>query len=171
MEDVERDSGRLRQVMQTLAGRCLVDWTQDAPAAVLRKVAHRLPAQLVDGLTASIAIIPELLDEIGKHRRQYTAAVDEYKATTKSKLVPLTWARDLPADPDAARRVVSPRRLSTASPVAADALAVVGALQRAVELWQDTEQARYRRPYLRAFGEPQALPPCWLMQLRAAASR
>ena len=49
------------------------------------------------------------------------------------------------------------------------ALALTSAVAMAAELWQDTEQARYRRKYLRALGEPQPLPPRWLARLRAAA--
>ncbi|WP_373367482.1 DUF6218 family protein [Micromonospora purpureochromogenes] len=37
------------------------------------------------------------------------------------------------------------------------------------QLWQDTEQVRFRRRHLRSFGEPRQLPPRWLARLRAAA--
>jgi hypothetical protein len=46
-------------------------------------------------------------------------------------------------------------------------LSIAGAVERAVELWTDTEQIRYRRPYLRTLGEPQVLPPRWRARLTA----
>jgi hypothetical protein len=90
-------------------------------------------------------------------------------ATAISKIAPLKWAGKLPEDGDEIA-ALSPRHLSAASPVAGAALTVAVALSRAVELWQETEEARYRRPYLRSLGERQPLPPRWLARLRAAES-
>ncbi|GGQ83957.1 DUF6218 family protein [Couchioplanes azureus] len=170
LEAAEQDRTHLSAVMGTLLGRSLVGWTEDAPARALSTVAHLLSARLVDAFTASIAVIPDLLNEVSEHRTRYTAAVEAHRIATKSKLVPLAWACGLPADPDAAKSAVFLQPSFANSPVAAAALGVVGSLRRAVELWQDTEQVRYRRSYLRSLGEPQRLPPRWLAHLRATES-
>ncbi|UQU62664.1 DUF6218 family protein [Couchioplanes caeruleus] len=168
-EDLARDTTRFHAVMHMLAGRCLVGWTRQAPVDVLSKVAHLLPTKLVDEFAAGVASIADLLDEVCEHRERYGAALEAYRATAKSKLAPLAWAQDVPADREAAERLISFQPSCAASPVVASALSIVGSFRRAVELWQDTEQVRYRRSYLRSLGEPQPLPPRWLAHLRATA--
>jgi hypothetical protein len=170
LDELTRDSTRVDNVMGTLAGRCLVGWDKEAPLAVLRKVDHLLPARTVSRLSASTLAIPDLLDEVREFRHRYAVAVQNHQATTKSKLAPLPWAAELVDPAGDSAHVLAPRLPAAASPVAADALAVVGALQAAIELWRDTEQTRYRRTYLRSFGRVQPLLPRWLEQLRAAAS-
>ncbi|WP_305784980.1 DUF6218 family protein [Symbioplanes lichenis] len=157
------DTDFLVRVIAAQQGRCLVGWTADEPLAVL----DRLPAESAKALADSVVVIPDLLAETAEHRRRYEDAVEAHRATTKSKIAPLAWARELPADP---RGELTPQLRAAASPVAAAAIGLAGALERAVDLWQETEQARYRRPYLRKFGEPQPLPPRWLARARAVAA-
>jgi hypothetical protein len=110
--------------------------------------------------------IEDLLDEIREHRQRYTEAHDAFRATRKAKITELTWTSEVPPA-DRARSLLEVRR-PAASPVAAEALAVAGAIRNAIELWEDTEQVRYRRVHLRSFGDAQPLPPRWLAALRTA---
>ncbi|MBQ1073516.1 hypothetical protein KBX06_10120 [Micromonospora sp. C31] len=166
-DDVERDPEQLRRIMSMLQDRCLVDWNREAPTAALARVAEVLPAELLTALQGNIVTIPELLTEISEHRSTYAAAVERYKADTKSKIAPLVWPTELPDQQDLAGWAA--RAHSTAaSPVAATALALTAAVASTAQLWQDTEQARYRRVCLRSLGDPQPLPPRWLARLRQA---
>lgn len=160
----------LGRVIESLFGRCLVDWTADGPAQALEQIAAVVPSAAVAALRDSLVVIPDLLAEITELRQRYAGALEAHRATAKSKFGPLVWAREVPDGFDAARRSLTPALSGVASPVAAQALGIAGALERAVELWQDTEQARYRRSYLRSLGEVQALPPRWMARLRAAAT-
>jgi hypothetical protein len=169
----EDAADRIARVLGSVRERCLVGWTVEEPAAVLDKFADRLPSDLVTALRANIAPLPDLVAEIAQARQRYAAAVDEYRLTSKSKLIPLTWERELPAaaaagDPTAVGRLLAPQPVAASSPVAAIALELAGALATAVDLWHDTEQRRFRRTYLRRFGDPQPLPPRWLARLLAA---
>ena len=161
--------GSLFAVMKMVRGRCLVGWTEQSATDSLEKVEAALPAALVTRLRAGGLAIPSLLAETREHRTRCTAALTAYSATAASKIAPLKWARDLPDEGDEAA-ALSPRHVYAASPVAATALTLARSLSRAIDLWQETEEARYRRPYLRSLGEQQLLPPRWLARLRAAES-
>lgn len=167
LDDIEADPQHLRDVMSLLRDRCLVDWDADRPEAALRRIERWLSADLVSALRSNLLFIPDLLHEVRKHRRVCSETVEQHRLTTKSAIVPLAWSVELPDDPDRARRMLTPAPM-TATPVAAEALALAGTVRRAVELWQDTEQTRYRRTYLRSLGEVQPLPPRWLAALRKA---
>jgi len=166
---VSLDDSCLLPVMSMVRGRCLVGWSEATATEALDKVEGALPAALVARLRAGAMAIPSLIAETRKFRMRYTEAVTAYGATAISKIAPLKWATTLPADGNEAT-ALSPRHVSAASPVARAALTVAAGLSRAVELWQETEEARYRRPYLRSLGERQPLPPRWLARLRAAES-
>jgi hypothetical protein len=161
------DPGLLRSVLASLGGRSVIDWAADAPAAALAGVAGLVDDGSAEALAARIVLIPDLLTEIAEHRAAYATALESYRSGSKSKIAPFTWTTEVPADPEAARATLSPAQPAAASPVAAAALSIAGAVERAVELWTDTEQIRYRRPYLRALGEPQVLPPRWRGRLAA----
>jgi hypothetical protein len=124
---------------------------------------------LVACLRAGSLAIPDLVAETREHRARHAEEVTAYSDSVNSKIAPLKWAGRLP-DKGNEVSALSPRHVSAASPVAGAALTVAGALSRAIELWQETEEARYRRPYLRSLGERQPLPPRWLAHLRAAES-
>jgi uncharacterized protein DUF6218 len=138
----------LDEVYHSVRGCAVVDWAADDPAVLL---------------------IDDLLDEIREHRRLYQEAHDAFRATRKAKITDLDWASEVPPA-DRARSVLTVHR-PAASPVAAAALAVAGALRNAIELWEVTEQVRYRRVHLRSFGDAQPLPPRWLAALRTAYGR
>ncbi|MFF0316943.1 DUF6218 family protein [Micromonospora sp. NPDC005252] len=158
---------QLTRIMWMLQGRCLVGWDRETPVAILDRLADVLPPELVSTLRGYVLTIPELLTEITEHRSAYAEAVDRQRAVSTSKLAPLAWHTEVPDHEDlAVRLAVQPR---AASPVAGTALALTSAVAMTAQLWQDTEQARYRRRYLRALGEPQPLPARWLAWLRAAA--
>ncbi|MDG4810612.1 DUF6218 family protein [Micromonospora sp. WMMD1120] len=168
LDDVAKED-QLLHIMWMLQGRCLVGWDPETPVAILESVAHVLPPELVSTLRGHVLTVPELLTEIIDHRSAYAEAVDRQRALSKSKLAPLAWPSEVPDHEDLAIRLaVQPR---AASPVAGTALALTAAVTRTAQVWQDTEQARYRRKYLRALGEPQPLPPRWLAVLRAAADK
>ncbi|GLY95510.1 DUF6218 family protein [Actinoplanes sp. NBRC 103695] len=169
--DLDQQKGDLQKVVANQCGRCLVGWDSDGPAAVVDRLALYLSPRVVRDLAGSIVVIPDLLEEITEHRERYAAAVNAYRTTTKSKIVPLSWGQDMPGDLASAQRALTPRYGGSGSPVAADALGIAVSLKRAVRLWHDTEQARFSRSYLRSFGEPRALPPRWLGRLRAATNR
>lgn len=164
------DPGLLRSVLTSLTGRAVVDWTADAPAAALERVTPLLGDDTTTALAARIVLIPDLLTEIAEHRVRYAEALEAYRAGAKSKIAPFTWTSEVPATPQEAREQLSPEQPAAASPVAAAALTIAGAVERAVELWTDTEQIRYRRPYLRVLGDPQVLPPRWRARLTATGS-
>ncbi|MEU8153148.1 DUF6218 family protein [Micromonospora sp. NPDC048986] len=166
LDEVAQDD-QLVRIMWMLQGRCLVGWNREAPVAILERIAHVLPQELVNMLRGNVLTVSDLLAEITEHRSAYSDAVDRQRAVSKSKLAPLAWPSEVPDHEDLAIRLaVQPR---AASPVAGSALALTSAVAMTAQLWQDTEQARYRRKYLRALGEPQPLPPRWLAWLRAAA--
>ncbi|WP_371409137.1 DUF6218 family protein [Micromonospora zamorensis] len=166
LDEVAQDD-QLVRIMWMLQGRCLVGWDRGAPVAILDRIAYVLPQELVSTLRGYVLTVPELLAEIAEHRSAYAEAVDRQRAVSKSKLAPLAWPTEVPNHEDLAIQLaVQPR---AASPVAGSALALTSAVATTAQLWQDTEQARYRRKYLRALGEPQPLPPRWLARLRAAA--
>jgi hypothetical protein len=163
------DEPYLLSVMSMVRGRCLVGWSEQAAAEALDKVEAALPTALVARLRAASVAIPDLFAETREHRARYAEAVTAYSATVTSKITPLTWTGTLP-DVGNEIAALSPRHVSAAGAVAGAALTMAGAFSRAVELWQETEEARYRRPYLRPLGERQPLPPRWLARLRAAES-
>ncbi|MFI6225871.1 DUF6218 family protein [Micromonospora echinospora] len=165
-EEIQRNPEELGRIMWMLQDRCLVDWTADEPAGILDRIAHLLPVHLVAALRNNILTIPDLLTEISEHRASYAEAVERHRTVTKAKLAPLAWATEMPCR-EVLMQLASPQS-AAASPVAAAALALASAVARTAQLWQDTEQARYRRTYLRSLGEPQPLPPRWLARLRAA---
>lgn len=168
LDDLATDQERLLNVVSLLRDRCVVDWKADRPDAVLRLLEQWLPVDLVTALRSNRLFIPDLLCEVREHRRACVEAVERHRPNTKSTLAPLAWSVELPDDLAQARLVLTPSPM-TAVPVAAEALTLVGTVRRAVELWQDTEQTRYRRAYLRSLGEVQPLPPRWLAVLRRAA--
>jgi hypothetical protein len=167
LDNLQQDVVRLQQIMAMIRGRCLVDWTTDSPLRTLGRLGDLLPGEVVAGLRDQILIIPEMLDEIAERRKMYADAVEAYRATTKSKIAPLVWPSPVP-EPQTLVEWSSRSLQSAASPVAGQALTLTAAVARTAELWQDTEQLRYRRSYLRSFGEVQSLPPRWLARLRAA---
>lgn len=170
LDNLQQHVVRLQRIIGMIRGRCLVDWMIDSPLRILARLGDLLPGEVVAGFRDEILIIPELLDEIAERRKMYADAVEAYRATTKSKIVPLVWPSPVP-EPRTLGEWSARFQQSAASPVAGQALALTAAVARTAELWQDTEQLRYRRPYLRSFGDPQSLPPRWLAQLRAANAR
>lgn len=167
-DEIERNADQLCRIMGMLQGRCLVEWSSEAPASILGKIGDAVPADLVAALQSNILTIPDLLTEIREQRTRYAEAVEQHRATTKSKIAPLEWPSVVPDQQELTEWAVRAQSAVT-SPVAASALVLTAVVARTAQLWQDTEQARYRRGYLRSFGEPQALPPRWLARLRAAA--
>ncbi|MEU7754294.1 DUF6218 family protein [Micromonospora sp. NPDC049171] len=167
-DQIERDPEQLRRIMWNVQDRCLIDWNSQTPVTVLERIADVIPAELLSRLADTVLTIPELLEEISTHRSAYSAAVEQHRTRVKSKIAPLAWATQMPDQEHLGTWAIRDRS-ATASPVAAAALAVTAAVARTAQLWQDTEQARYRRTYLRSLGEPQPLPPLWLAQLRKAA--
>ncbi|HET9138758.1 DUF6218 family protein [Actinophytocola sp.] len=191
---LEQEPDRAARVLAVLSGRCLVDWDTDRPATIMQRIGRLFPTrpggsqaagttaglsaagspaagltELVAGLAGHVVTFPDLLDEIVEHRQRYTDAVEQHRRATNSKIAPLSWGRDIPADTSSVRSMLTGRRINAASAVAAQALGQAAVLQQIAELWQDTEIQRYRRPYLRALGEPQQLPPRWSARLRAVA--
>lgn len=167
-KEIERDPEQLRRVMSMLRDRCLVDWDEEVPAAILGRLADVVPAELHTALLGNIVTVPELLAEISEHRSTCMAAVEQHRASAKAKVAPLAWPSEMP-DQQTLARWAGRSHSSAASPVAAMALALTAVVAGTAQLWQDTEQARYRRVYLRSLGDPQPLPPRWLARLRKAA--
>jgi hypothetical protein len=163
------DESRLLEIMTMVRGRCLVGWTEESAVAALGKIEAVLPPEFVARLRTTCLAIPGLIAEAREHRAHYDEELARYKAATGAKPAPFTWARDLPAlgDEEAA---LSPRPFYAASPAATAALTVAKSLGQAIELWQMTEEARFRRPYLRGLGPQQPLPPGWTARLRSAES-
>lgn len=169
-DEIHEGVERLGQIVALLQDRCVIDWDRDVPVKVIDRIVDLVPAHIVDALRANVIEIPDVLVEIAEQRSSHADAVDRHRATTtsKSKIAPLTWPSEVPTPQELAERS---RRTpwESAPPVAVTALQVSAAVARAAQLWQETEQARYRREYLRALGEPQPLPPRWLARLRQAA--
>lgn len=166
IRDLAADHERLRNVLWLLHGRCLVDWQTDRPERALHRVESWLPPELISALRPGRLVIPDLLREIRDRRQACAEAVERHRSQARSTLVPLSWPVEVPESTEKARALLTPRAPIGAAPVATEALALAGAVRRAVEWWQDTEQARYRRAYLRPLGEVQPLPPRWLAALR-----
>ncbi len=167
-DELERDAGQLVAVVRLLLDRCLVDWEIESTASILDRISHLLPAPMVPVLKGNVLTIPDLLDEIGEQRARYAEAVERHRATAKSKIAPLAWPTDIPDWKELAERTAG--QPAAASSVAAAALALTSAVAATAQLWEDTEQARYRRSYLRSLGEPLPLPPRWLARLREAVA-
>jgi hypothetical protein len=167
-ESIHDNAAYLQRVLELFRDRCFVDWSGDRPAAIVDRIAELLPERLMAALIRNIVTLPDLLEEVSEWRSVLTTAVEDHCKKTKSKIAPLVWPVEVP---DRAELVAwSAIAQRGTSPVAADALALTAALRRTAELWHDTEQARYRRTYLRSFGDPQTLPPRWTTRLRTANS-
>jgi hypothetical protein len=151
------DLPTVADVYRGLLGCAIVTWAGDE---------RLLPAGRPG---APVLLIDDLLAEIREHRDRYAEAHDAFRATRKTKITDLDWASEIPP-PDRARALLTVNR-PAASPVAEAALAVAGAVRNAIELWEVTEQVRYRRVHLRSFGDAQPLPPRWLAALRTAYGR
>jgi hypothetical protein len=164
------DTERLLAVMHGMVrGRCLVGWTERSAATALAKVKKELPLALVARLRTESLAIPALIDETRAHRVRCEEELKAHGAAASSKIAPLAWPRPLPA-PGAEAAALTPRHVSGASPVAIAALTVADALRNAIDLWQETEEARFRRRYLRTLGDQRLLPPRWAARLRIAES-
>src|SRR5687768_8782511 len=48
LDAIDEGSGISAQVMASLQGRCLVDWTTDRPAQALRRIKSVIPGRLAD---------------------------------------------------------------------------------------------------------------------------
>ncbi len=167
-DEVERDAEQLVAVVRLLLDRCLIDWDVEAVTSILGRTGHLLPAPMVAALEGNVLAIPDLLDEIGEQRARYDEAVKRHRALSKSKIASLAWPTEVPAWKELAERTsVQP---AAASPVAAAALALTSAVAATAQLWEDTEQTRYRRSYLGSLGDPLPLPPRWLARLREAVA-
>nr|CAH05239.1 hypothetical protein [Micromonospora echinospora] len=169
LNDLPESRDHLLRVFRLVQGWCLVDWRVETAVSHLDQLRPWVPTGLVEGLRGHVVGIPALIDEIREQRQRYAEAVEEYRSGTRSKILPLEWNVTVPEDEDA-ERLLTPAVPDGAAPVAAQALKVAGAVRRTAALWQDTEQVRYRRSFLRTFGEPQLLPPQWLASLRTAAA-
>ncbi|GAB3803109.1 DUF6218 family protein [Micromonospora zhanjiangensis] len=168
MSAVRRDNEEFQQVMNLIRDRSLVAWDADSPMEVIGRIAPELPASLVESLRRNVLLIPDLLAEIAEQRAAITLAADEYRRTASSKVAPLMWPTDIPSP--AELRVVADEMQHPAAPVVAKALGLSAGLARVAQLWQETEQVRARRRYLRTLGDPQLLPPRWLESVRAAVN-
>ncbi|WBB52465.1 DUF6218 family protein [Verrucosispora sp. WMMD573] len=169
-DEVERDAEQMVAVVRLLVDRCLIDWEVDAVTSILDRIGHLLPAPTVAALEGNVLAIPDLLDEIAEQRAWYDEAVERHRALSKSKIASLAWPTEVPAWKELAERTSA--QPAAASPVAATALALTSAVAATAQLWEDTEQTRYRRSYLRSLGKPLPLAPRWLARLReAVASR
>ncbi|MEU5564429.1 DUF6218 family protein [Micromonospora musae] len=168
-DEIERNPEQLRRIVSMLQDRCLVDWDEATPAGALARLSEFLPAELLTTLHGNLLTIPELLAEITELRFTYATAAEQHRESAKSKIAPLAWPSEMPEQQTLVAWAI---RASTAaaSPVAATALSLTAAVASTAQLWQDTEQARYRRIYLRSLGDPQPLPPRWLARLREAVA-
>jgi hypothetical protein len=163
------DESHLIAVMTMARGRCLVGWTKETATEALDKAEATLPAALVTRLRIASLAIPDLIAETREHRVLYSNALTANGSQATAKIASLKWKRELPSEGQEAS-ALSRQPVSVSSPTVSAALAMAGALRQAIGYWQETEEARYRRPQLRALGEPQPLPPRWRACLQAAES-
>ena len=167
LDQLDERNSEFQKLMELLRDRCLVGWDRDTPTSILDKLAGHMPARLSAAMRRNILMLPDLLAEVAEHRTLIAAAADDYRKTAKSKVAPLVWPTEVPDHSELMSRAAGVQRQG-ASEVAASALALSTGLAAVAQLWQDTEQVRYRRRYLRSLGEPRTLPPRWLARLRAA---
>jgi hypothetical protein len=167
-DTLQQDSAHLQRLMNLVRDRCLVDWDRATPTGIVGRLTGLLPAELAAAMQRNVLAIPDLLQEVTEQRSVIAAAAEDYRRTAKSKIAPLVWPAEVPEQSELMYWATRAQRAAV-SPVAVSALAVAAGLAQTAQLWQDTEQVRYRRRYLRSLGEPQPLPPRWLARLRAAA--
>ncbi|MEU7925811.1 DUF6218 family protein [Micromonospora sp. NPDC049801] len=168
LKQLQQDNEYFQRLMGLLRDRCLVDWDTGTPVSVIDRLAANVPAQLSAALKRNVVAIPDLLQEVTEQRAAIVLVADDYRRTAKSKVAPLVWPSEVPSVAEL-RELTAGARRAAASPVAASALALSAGLARVAQLWQDTEQVRCRRRYLRSLSEPRLLPPRWLSILQAAA--
>ncbi|ALE77997.1 hypothetical protein WY02_05625 [Pseudonocardia sp. AL041005-10] len=80
------------------------------------------------------------------------------------KVTDIGWRRDLggPAGSIAELRRLARLGVPSGSPAASKALTVIGVLRWIAEVWDETEQVKNRRDYVRtALGPPESLPTRW----------
>ncbi|SDH11488.1 DUF6218 family protein [Pseudonocardia oroxyli] len=80
------------------------------------------------------------------------------------KTTDIDWRRDLGGPAGSIAELLRLARLGvpSGSPAVSDALAVVGVLRWIAGVWEETEQVKNRRDYVRtALGPPEPLPPRW----------
>jgi hypothetical protein len=172
------DPAKAQRLLGVLTRCALIGWRGGDTAEALRRLAAVADTEPDPALEKTGVYLPDALAEIADYRRRHADAVDTYQQTSKSKVAPLVWHRDVPTGANSPAELAELAGLAvgstpgTSSEVAERALRMARLVAWTASLWQETEQVRLRRRYLvERFGPASPLPPRWLAQLRAASAR
>jgi hypothetical protein len=164
-----------RRLLGVVQRRSVFGWDDDAAGFAMACLAELAEVVAPSGWKHTAVHLPDVLTEIADQRRRHAEAVTTYAARggSKSKIAPLSWDSDVPADTASLPALAAFAGLPLLG-ISCEVVDRVLQLTRLVgwtaRLWQDTEKARLRRRYLDdEFGPGSVLPPRWLAQLRAAA--
>ncbi len=151
--------------------RALVAWDVSTEAGLLEHLAQI--ADVTGGTWRDTYVsLPDALVEVIQWREKLIAEFETYRAGTASKVEPLKWPHRAPAGVTSMTELAGTGRVvrpAAPSQVAAGVLHLAMLTRWVAGLWQETEQARMRRPFLRQrYGPSMPLPPSWLASLRAA---
>ncbi|HCT75228.1 MAG TPA: hypothetical protein DGG94_01200 [Micromonosporaceae bacterium] len=161
------------EVLGLTRHRALIAWDLDAAIDFLSRLEDTagVPAT---AWKARAVLLPESFDEMRRYRIQLIGAVGEHAATSKSKIAPLAWKREIPISINTMNDLMAacgvPEPISESAVVSA-ALRLAAVIRWSAELWQETEEGRLRRRYLDLFGPAAPLPPTWLAALKTAQSQ
>ena len=174
--DTTAHQGTALRLLGIVRRRAVIGWDSDVAGDALHRLAIMADVPAPAGWEETAVYLPDVLTEIADHRRACTDAVARYRATTgpKSKVLPLTWHRDVPTGAMSLAELAALAGLPLLG-ISSEVVDRVLQLSRLVawtaQLWQETEQVRLRRRYLvDEFGPAAVLPPRWLTRLRAAAA-
>ncbi|HEX7302987.1 DUF6218 family protein [Lentzea sp.] len=163
------DPTAARRLVDLCADRLLVGWSPSFDLVrKLEAVAGTSPRRWV------AMAIPDAVAEIGEIRAACEKRVEEQRAENAS-IVPLEWQIDVP-DPLPATEEEMHLHANLWPPAfdpgaAAGVLLTCRLVRWVLRRWEETSVALERRSYLRAdIGEPDVLPPQWLLAMTDAVA-
>lgn len=172
-DEIFNDENLARQLLSCVDGRAVTGESRKTTETTLGRLAEAAGLEAAEAWWRSRSFSPvDAFKGIVARRVDYEKSVG-VKMQSNKNIVPLEWTRDfsvddLPADLDALR-LVSTLGVPGGAPVVREALTVSRVLRWLVGQWSETEQTKNRRRYLRDdHGEPEALPPSWLVSMQAA---
>lgn len=171
-EDVFTDPDSARRVLAFLERRAITGSEPSALPDVLRRLTTAAKLDVAQWWEGHLFTPVDVFDDMRVRRSQYEQTVATVRQGGR-QVAPLAWQRDYsdgaPPGDFAALHRLSRRRTPPGAPVVSEVLGVCGVLSWLVECWQETEQVKNRRTYIRdEHGGPEELPPCWREAARHA---
>lgn len=140
-----------RGLVRTVASRAVLGSTAGQACDLFAELTRYAGAE-VDLAPERVASLPEAVEDLRDARQRCEEALTEARETSRQKLAPLAWVRDVGltsvGSSDDVRRLARLGRPAGA-PAPAEALTIVAGLRWVTAAWLEVEQMRRRRPALR----------------------